>query len=870
MYCSPCFTLSETVVSQLYKRTPSFGFNGFGEVVYYRTYSRLKDDGGRESWADTIVRVVNGIFSIRKDYYKKHVLHWDEPKMQELAAEMADYIFSMRFTPPGRGLWACGTPFMYERGSMALNNCAAVDITELNSSLPWIMDCLMCGVGVGFRISWKADVKRGINTLVHPPKEKSTFVIEDSREGWVDSIRVLIEAYLPSNVERQPLLTQNNGYDRTKYPVFDYSQLRPKGTPIKGFGGLASGSEPLEKLHWRYMVYFNAYMDYIAHCLSSWLNFVQRLITKLKISKIYQPKNNHLKTLIDKTTLNNIQDLTNDPDYLEFLSFIESDAKLVLLWKDYQNKHPNIGRHSMLTGMAELDAYIVLRRHKKVNRSFSLNGSYIKQYKRLIKDFLEEENLPKSECQNVLYGSKSLTTFMQKYDLSVEDQLYSPEWSTHFQILDKLTVDSEYDDTRLIADLVNNIGVCVVSGNVRRSAEIAVASITDDTFRDLKNYQKFPERELVGWMSNNSGLFEKSSDFKEYIPKIVDNIFDKGEPGMVNMINIRNFGRVNPHESSKHNRESEPDFARLTNPCGEIPLESYELCNLVEVFPTRCVDDNNKFNLDIFHKALKLATFYSSTVALLPTHYPSTNSVIARNRRIGVSLSGVALFYENESMAGVIRYFRDGYSIVRETNIKLAKEAGVVESIRVSTIKPSGTVSLLAGVPPGMHFPLFRYAIRRIRIAENSPIAKILTNNQIYHEKDLYSENTLVFEFPIDHGNIRPSGDISHWEQFSILSMLQREWSDNMVSATITFDKKKVSPLELEKAIAAFAPTIKSCSLLPHSDEGAYKQMPYEGITKEKYDNLCAKLKTIDWTILTESQLDNEMPKYCDSANCLL
>ena len=514
-------------------------------------------------------------------------------------------------------------------------------------------------------------------------------------------------------------------------------------------------------------------------------------------------------------------------------------------FKQHESKYENVGRKKYLLLMTNLDCYTVLYRNGLVTEDFDINIDYIKPY---------------DELKDV--------------DKSFEDNLYSEHGNTHREIYNGVKKDDSYDDSRFIADLVNSIGVCVVSGNVRRSAEIAVSSVRDDTFRELKNYNKYPERTIVGWMSNNSCLFEKSSDFKEYIPKIVDNIFNIGEPGLINMVNIKNFGRVAPHEFCKNTRESEPDYARLTNPCGEIPLESYELCNLVEVFPTRCVDENGKFNVEIFNKSLEYATFYSSTVALLPTHYEVTNSVIARNRRIGVSLSGVALFYDNESVSEITRYLRDGYKIIRNMNKLLAKESGVAESIRVTTIKPSGTISLLSGVPPGMHFPPFRYAIRRVRIAKNNDISDILIKNGVYYEQDLFSDNTLVFEFPIDHGDVRPSEEITPWEQFSILSLLQREWSDNMVSSTITFDKNKTTPLELEKAIAAFSPLIKSCSLLPHSDTGAYKQMPYEGITKEVYLEKLSKIKRIDWSELNKNNEiikgDIGMPKYCDGISCEL
>ncbi len=228
-----------------------------------------------------------------------------------------------------------------------------------------------------------------------------------------------------------------------------------------------------------------------------------------------------------------------------------------------------------------------------------------------------------------------------------------------------------------------------------------------------------------------------------------------------------------------------PDRAWLSNPCSETPLEGFELCNLAEVFPTKCKSDEE------FYQALKFTTFYASTASLLPSHRPETNAIVACNRRIGVSLSGVADYLEQIGAAQLTRRLREGYRIVREENERLAKEAGIPVSIRVTTIKPLDTVSQLAGVSSGMHFPTFKYAIRRIRVGEDSPIAQVLIDAGISHERDLYSEHTLVFEFPIDQGKTRKATEVSAWEQFAFLAMLQREWSDNMVSCTVYFDKER-------------------------------------------------------------------------------
>jgi len=521
-----------------------------------------------------------------------------------------------------------GTEYVYERGGAALNNCGAVDTADLSLAADWTMDMLMCGVGIGFNTAWK-----GKNVSVPDKKTPVPYVIPDSREGWVSSVRLLIDSYTKGGT----------------WFTFDYSRIRPEGSPIHGFGGTASGPEPLKKLHGR-----ERYLD--SYC----------------------------KGMIDKT--------------------------------------------------------------------------------------------------------------------------------------------------RCVADVMNAIGACVVAGNVRRSAEIALGSVDDRTFLELKDYAKNPERTKIGWMSNNTVVLKKTEDFDK-LPMIAEHIRDNGEPGIMNLINIQKYARYG---------ERSEDQAWLTNPCSEIPLESFELCNLAEVFPTRCSNE------EAFYEVLEFATFYASTVALLPTHRPETNSVIVRNRRIGVSLSGIADMLDAHGATELTRRLRKGYRLVRTVNQKLAAKAGVPASVRVTTVKPSGTISQLVGVSSGMHFPTFQYAIRRMRVGNASRICQVLKKAGVPYEDDRYSENTTVFEFPIKQGKTRKATTVSAWEQFSLLAMLQREWSDNMVSCTIYFDPR-TEGLQVEHMLALFAPIIKSVSMLPHSKKGAYVQMPYEGISKEEYEERLAKFPKIDW-----------------------
>lgn len=227
MYVIQRFALNQYTVDKLHDMEPEFGYNGFGEFIFYRTYSRWNGER-QENWADCVVRVITGIASIRKDWYIKNYINWDEKFWQGYFSRMAESMFKMEWLPPGRGLWACGTDFVYERGSMALYNCAFENIgSKMESDIGWMMDSLMLGVGVGF-----TPIRKEMVFKV-PSHARYDLVIEDSREGWVDSEYRLIQS-----IRRG-----------TPRPRMIYDKIRGPGLPIRGFGGISSGPDPLRELH---------------------------------------------------------------------------------------------------------------------------------------------------------------------------------------------------------------------------------------------------------------------------------------------------------------------------------------------------------------------------------------------------------------------------------------------------------------------------------------------------------------------------------------------------------------------------------------------------------------------------------------------
>ena len=668
---SKLFKLDPSFIS-LYKNRPvNFGFNGLGDLVYRRTYSRVKEDGSgeNEKWYETVQRVVEGSFNMLNDYCDESAVKIPKEQLDlfhKQAKIMYDKIFNFKFLPPGRGLWTQGTNLILKKKLYTtLNNCAFIstkpinryNIEEILNRFAFLMDCAMLGVGVGF------DTKGAqANIKIYQPNKDigKVFVIKDSREGWVDSLKYLLNCFLKEN---QP------------FPRFDYHLIRKAGVPLKSFGGVSSGAWPLIELH----------------------------------------KN--------------------------------------------------------ITGL--------LTKHK-----------------------------------------------------------------------------GETMNTRIIVDIMNFIGKTVVSGNIRRTAEIALGEADDDTFIELKNYKKNPDRMSYGWLSNNSIYAKLGMDYS----KVCENINNNGEPGLMWLDNMRKYSRMcDPPTWADRN-------AAGGNPCLEQTLESYEMCCLVETFPA------HHNTLEEFIDTLKYAFLYAKIVTLGLPHWKETAEVLSRNRRIGVSMTGIAQFLCKQNGISELKKWCDGsYKFLKQYDSHISKIFNVPESIKITSIKPSGTVSLLGGATPGIHFPHSRFYIRRVRVPSVSPLIPELKKNGYHVEPDFYQgKTTSVVSFPVDLGKgIRTIKDTNIWEQLSLCAFMQRYWADNQVSCTVSFDKEKEGN-QIKTALDYYQYHLKGISFLPlFKSKTAYPQMPYEEINESQYKNMRKKItiKNIEGNL---KESEKEISHFCDSEHCEL
>ena len=200
------------------------------------------------------------------------------------------------------------------------------------------------------------------------------------------------------------------------------------------------------------------------------------------------------------------------------------------------------------------------------------------------------------------------------------------------------------------------------------------------------------------------------------------------------------------------------------------------------------------------------------------------------------------------------------YRKLRAYDSEYSKGMGWPESVKLTTVKPSGTLSLLAGCTPGVHpAPSGQYYIRRVTIAANSPMVQQLRAHGYYGEFKLNIDGSedrtsYIFEFPSKWPDgTRTQDEVDVFEQLDTVRFMQKNWSDNSVSVTAYYDKEQIP--EIKKFIEAFfKDNFKTLSFLLRSEHG-FKQAPYETISKEQYEYLSSQIKPMGSIDVTEDEV---------------
>lgn len=297
--------------------------------------------------------------------------------------------------------------------------------------------------------------------------------------------------------------------------------------------------------------------------------------------------------------------------------------------------------------------------------------------------------------------------------------------------------------------------------------------------------------------------------------------------------------------------------------CAEQSLESFECCTLVETFISRAKGQAQ------YLRALKFAYLYAKTVTLMTTPWPETNAIMLRNRRIGTGMSGIADFYDEHGESELVKWQNAGYAEIQRLDKQYSEWLGIRESIKTSTVKPSGTVSLLAGVSPGVHWqPGQKHYYRLMRVGINDPLV-VAAQRAGYRVEPSVTDpgHTMVIYFPMIRETSRGEHDVSLLEKLNLAILTQKFWSDNAVSVTLSYhesERDQIGPvLKLARG------NLKSVSFLPLA-EGTYEQMPYTATTCEAIEADTMTHFPMDLEYLYRNGQDAIGEKFCTTDTCEL
>ena len=386
-------------------------------------------------------------------------------------------------------------------------------------------------------------------------------------------------------------------------------------------------------------------------------------------------------------------------------------------------------------------------------------------------------------------------------------------------------------------DIMNLIGAIVVAGNVRRSAQIAIGDPDDVEYLLAKRWDM---GNIPSWraMSNNSVVCSDTKDLHEYF---WDGYEGKGEPyGLINLKLSRKIGRLGETDYP------DPDVMGY-NPCAEQSLAAYETCCLAEVYLPNI--ESKEQLLDVCQLLYRI----NKHSLALPCHLKETEDIVHKNMRMGIGVTGVLQATEEQRS-----WLSDTYRRLREFDFKYSHEHGFPESIKLTTVKPSGTLSLLPGVTSGCHPAYSRHMIRRIRIAADHALVQVCREHgyPVEYQRNFdgsEDHSTMVVSFPFAYPEgTKIAAEMTAIDQLEVVKWLQANWSDNSVSCTVYYRKEELP--EIQKYLAKnYKNNHKSLSFLLHNEHG-FHQAPLEEITKEQYDALVASTRLI--THVDEASFD--------------
>lgn len=850
-------------------------------------------------------------------------------------------------------------------------NCAFVSTENLHNDYPapftFLMDMSMLGVGVGGDTKGAGQIK-----IISPQiSEFENHVVEDTREGWVELIERILNAYagkdtLPKNI--------------------DYSKIRPEGALIKTFGGTSSGPKPLIELVDDLKKLLDKRKE--EYLTSSDITDIFNMIGKCVVSgnirrsaeimlgepddeeflNLKNPEVNQEALYSHRWASNNSISVEVGQNYEKIAELTAKNGEPGYFWIDnakyygLMNGRPDnkdlraMGTNPCqpanatllspqgITTMGDVQEGSIIwsgNKWTKILKKWSTGVKPVYRYHTTAGTFLGTENhrivsegikIPVGEAESIDTSQGPRTDFCVENEQKIIDGLVLGDGTTkrmserdysytllnigekdqdYFEYFPKDTFtlfdqteyrvgttikDLPYTYERVVPDKYyygneqtiksflkglysangsicgNRITLKATSKKLILQVQEMLSSIgiksyytTNKAKRVMFDNGQYLCKESYDLnISSDREIFRRDINFiqkykHDKLREICENTSSGNAKKTYDIIDVEYVGEEEVFditvEDEKHTYWT---GGLLVSNCSEQTLESYEMCNLVETYPS------NHDTLEEWIHTLKYAYLYAKTVTLLSCHHTEANQIMMRNRRIGCSITGITQAFKKFGRRKMFDKMSEGYERIQVHDKEFSELFGVPKSIKTTSIKPSGTVSLLSGVTPGIHYPMAKYYVRNIRFQQGTPLLEELKNCGYKIEKDKYSNNTYVVSFPVKEEYFDRSVDeVSMWEQLENTAQIQALWADNQVSVTINFSEEEAK--DIINALELYENRLKSVSFLPKKDHG-YEQAPYIPITEEEYKTLSEGITPIEIKVAVNDQQD----KFCDGDKCTI
>jgi hypothetical protein len=870
-------------------------FSNLANVILSRTYARKKPNYRYENWQEVVDRVVGG---------NTKGFNVSEEEIQRLKY----FMMERKAGPAGRGLWMSGTHTHAKLGGAGLVNCWAFTADDWQNFVI-ALDLLCLGGGVGMSVESRyvyklPRVKKNV-TIIHKLTKDPDFLVPDTREGWVETIRKVFESWFVTGKS------------------FSYSTIcvRGPGEPINGFGGISSGPRPLikaiEKIN-AVMIQRQGKQLHPIHIVDI-VSALGELVVSGNIRRsaliflgdpgdkeYLKAKRFDLGPIPTQRGVANFSVVADDADddlgKLFWDTYVHGEPFGIVNRKNIR-KYGRIGEEKedsallvnpcfratspVLTnrGIETIDdidigdviwagsswTKVVNKESRGIKHIFAYRtaaGVFEGTANHKVLSYGEKVEVGKAKAIDTCQGPASS---IKKEDLSPQDVLYG---KCHFPKFFGVWID-------------NLKSTCGVLRGVY-SANASVSEVNREIV--LPAFDRVPLEEIQVRLSalgipsyinegegvshlrirNRQGqaIFNQCIGFDDSEQKVLDFLLAEDTAWVdkktyqIEQIEDLGFEEVFDITVEDPSHAFWSGNLHVAN-CGEACLENGEPC---------CLQNINLAainNLEEFKEAAVLFHRYGKRVTMEKYHHEVCQDVISKNHRIGTSITGCL---ENTSLFNR-EALNEAYQAIQKENINYSKELGIRPSIRTTTVNPGGTVSKLYDcVCEGVHPAYSQYIIQRIRIAANDPLISKLKEAGHYMEPverfdGTLDSDTYVVDFYVAAPGGAPCADggFDTWKQLEALQLAQQAWADQSCSVTVYYDEKQLP--KVKEWVTNNLNSIKSISFLKHSGH-QFKQAPKEPITKEEYEKLSCKIKPIEVDCTVDGEVSELDGLGCEGGAC--